>query len=187
MAAIDLTTVSDVKQWMQVAPSVTADDALIQRLVSELSTEVLSSLRRDIFLTTYTETRNGNAARAMRLHQTPIVSVVSVTIDTQIIPARPSAQGCGFVYDDRTVFLSGYRFCKGAQNIVVGYTAGYAQVPLDLREATTRMCALILKRDRAKIGITSESLAGQQVTYLKEMPSDLMAVLDRYRRVVGRD
>lgn len=188
MAAKDLTTVSDVKQWAQIAPTVTADDPLIQRLVSEISAEVLSQLSRDIFQQTYTETQNGSGARALRTREWPIDIVTGVTVDGHAIPVRADPAGTGFIFDEKWVYLSGggYSFCRGVQNVVIAYTAGYAPVPLELREATTRICVLALKRDRAKIGVQSESLAGQQVTYTTDLPKDVQRVLDRYSRVLGR-
>lgn len=187
MAAADLTTVSDVKQWAQIASTITGDDPLIQRLVSEVSDEVLTMLSRDIFLQAYSETQNGNGARALRTFQWPITAVTSVLVDGIAIPARADASSDGFVFDEKMIYLSGcWTFSRGAQNVVLGYSAGYAQVPLKLREVTTRICALALKRDRAKIGIQSESLAGQQVSYTTDLPKDLQRIIDKMSRVIGR-
>jgi len=41
----------------------------------------------------------------------------------------------GFLFDTRRVLLRGFRFCRGVQNVAISYTAGYASVPLDLKQA----------------------------------------------------
>ena len=54
--------------------------------------------------------------------------VRSVTVGTTSIQARTTPGSFGFVSDDSTVFIDGWRwdaFCKGVQNVTVVYDAGY--------------------------------------------------------------
>jgi gp6-like head-tail connector protein len=60
MAASDLTTLADVKAWLNTTGTFgTTDDALLTRLITAASQFLKNWLSRDIVLTNYTELRDG--------------------------------------------------------------------------------------------------------------------------------
>lgn len=182
MATGDLTSLANVKAWIGV--TTTTDDALLTRLVSAVSTAVQNRLNRTIASTGYTETRNGNGRVALQLTNYPVTAVASVTVDTTVIAARTAPTAAGFTFDERLVYLQGYCFTKGQQNVAISYTAGYAATPLDLEQATIEICALKYQ-SRTRIGLGSKGLAGETTTFLKDVPPDLLVMIDQYKRVLA--
>lgn len=121
---------------------VSLTDRLMARLVSACSTFIQSWANRTFRNLAYNEIRDGQGAMAMMLANYPVTSVASVTIDGIIIPPRPAlgsntestAVGfvgwpwggpAGFVNDANRVLLSGFRFNRGYQNVVVSYAGGF--------------------------------------------------------------
>jgi len=186
----DLTTLAQVKQFL--GESGTATDNLLSSLISSASSFALTFLARDIFKNDYTETRNGIGSFSIRTLQYPINSVSLVSVNGITIPARPNVTGCGYSFDSGLIYLSGYEFCRGAQNITLGYNAGIATqsgsplvpsgVPADLAQAVVDMVAVKYKR-RTTIDVVGETIAQQTLTYA---PSDItpsvQKVLNQYKR-----
>jgi hypothetical protein len=179
----DLTTVANVKQWLGIK-SATDDDTLLASLVSGVSRWVQKWLSRTIISAVYAETLNGNGKEAIFLVNTPITAVSSVVVNGVAIPARTSVLGNGYTFDEDAIYLVGYCFTKGVKNIQLGYTAGFADVPEDLELAAKKLCAIGYK-ERDRIGQSSKGLAGEQTNFIvKDLPSDVELILDRYKRVV---
>jgi hypothetical protein len=75
-----------------------------------------------------------------------------------------------------------YVFSRGFQNVVVGYTAGYAATPPEIEQACIELVALRYK-ERDRIGQASKNLAGEVVSFAqKDMPADVQTMLAQYRR-----
>jgi len=182
MAAGDLTTLSDVKAWLNV--QTTNDDALLTRLISAASTFIQSWLNRQIASQSYTQTLNGNASRKMVLENWPITAVSSLTIDGVVVSQSPNSQTTGYMFDDKVVYLISRSFCRGLQNIVISYTAGYSSVPLDIAQACIELVSMRY-RERDRIGLASKAVGGETTAYsLKDMSDSVRAQLSQYRRVV---
>lgn len=117
--------------------TVSITDPLLERLISACSTFVQSWLNRTIAAADYTETRNGTGTPSMAFDNFPVLSVASLTLNGIAVPPRPplgagssgvytfnGAPG-GYVFSDDAIMLSGSIFCRGWQNVVVSYAAGY--------------------------------------------------------------
>lgn len=184
MATGDLTTLANVKAYLSPPLTTTADDALLTRLVTAASQFIQTWLGRTIAETAYSETRNGVGGTRLFLRHRPVVSVSSVTVDgVAIAPASGPGQP-GYLFDDNSVYLAGYAFTRGAQNVTVAYTAGYAATPPELEQACIALVALRYK-ERDRIGQVSKNLAGEVVSFTqKDMPADVQTLLDQYRSVV---
>jgi len=183
MAAGDLTTLANVKAWFAPPLTTTTDDALLTRLISAASDFILSWLDRDLALQSYTEPRDGSGGNRLSFANTPVTSVQSLSIDGLAIPAAPDAISPGFVYSATQLYLRGYRFCRGVQNVAIAYTAGYAATPLEVEQACIELVALRY-RERERIGHVSKSLAGETVSFSqKDMSDDIKTLLSLYRRV----
>ncbi|HWK45124.1 MAG TPA: head-tail connector protein [Stellaceae bacterium] len=187
MAANDLTTLANVKAWLPGAGGggivYTTDDALLQRLITAVSSYVQNWLGRTIASAAYTDTRDGRGGDRISLVNYPVTAVAAVTIDGLSIPASPDGISAGFTFSDSTVFLIGYGFSRGTRNVAIFYTAGYAVTPSDLEQAVIGLVALRY-RERDRIGLVSKGLAGETTAYAQQdMPADVAAVLAQYRRV----
>ena len=140
MAGSQLTTVANAEAWLGL-PSNSANDALIGRLITAVSTSILGFLGRGSLLSkAYTETRDGTGTRRMMLRNWPVTAISALTIDSMaVLPGSysgtPGANGyAGYYFEAwdgsppgrmQTLELVGYQFCRGKQNVAVSYTAGY--------------------------------------------------------------
>ena len=190
MAAGDLTTLDSLKQWIPVDN--TNDDALLTALVTNVSTFIQSWLSRTIAQQGYSEVRNGQDMQLMLLSNYPIVGVSALTVDGIVIPARgPLGPGTyatpgGYTFDSGAIYLSGcYRFTRGYQNVAVSYVAGFAETPDDIQQAANMIAADWYKTLRGKaVGVTSMSIEGQAITYMKQaLPDAALLILQQYKKV----
>lgn len=196
MAAGDLTTLDNVKGWLglSVPPAGTAAptyiDTLLTRLIAAASAFIQIQISRTIALQAYTEVRNGYGTAQMMLKNVPIVTLTSLSINGIAIQARPAlgpgattGPGGGYTFDDQIIYLSGYEFCRGAQNVSVAYTAGYADTPPDLEQACIDMIGDWF-RYRDRIGKLSEGIEGQTISFTNsDIPARSRGVLLGYKRV----
>lgn len=182
----DLCTVAELKAWL---PNMSSnDDVTLQNLVTNASTQVLQYINRPHILASVigalNENYDGNDSDRLLPKFFPIVSVASVSVDGVTIPASTSPTVSGFTFDARRVLLRFRRFCRGVQNVAIGYTAGYSTVPLDLKQAAIETFALTY-RQRTHIGEKSQSM-NAQVTLAFDMsavPARSLSVFQQYRRI----
>ena len=153
MAFTDLTTLADVKAWLQTGQSAfpATDDALLTRLITAGSQYIQSWLNRQIALADYLETRDGTGGDRLQFACFPVTAVLSLTIDGQTVPAAPSIGAAGYRFSSTQLSVCGYSFNRGAQNVVVSYTAGYSTTPPDVAQACIELVALRY-RERTRIG-----------------------------------
>lgn len=188
MAAGDLTTLDSVKQWLNVTGT-TASDALLTDLIAAASASIQKLATRTFALATYVEARNGMGGRSMAVMNFPIVSVGSVMIDGNLIPARPnlafySAGIGGWTNDLYMIYLTGFEFSWGKQNVLLTYDAGYQTTPPDVEQACNTLIGNWFKyRDR--MGKASESIEGQSISFTSKMYADggVMDVINSNKRV----
>jgi uncharacterized phiE125 gp8 family phage protein len=185
MAAGDLTTLANVKAWLSPPLTATVDDALLARLVTAASQFIQTWLNRTILLQTYAETRNGPGSTRLFLRNRPVTAVSALTIDgVAIPPSHPAPTGAGYLFDDSSLYLVGYLFRRGVQNIQVTYTAGFAEIPPELEQACIELVALRYK-ERDRIGQVSKNLGGEVVSFTqKDLPPDVATLLNQYLSLV---
>lgn len=123
MAAGDLTSLSNVKSWLQIES--TDNDALLSRLISAASQFTKQWLSRDIIEKSYSQRFSGMDNVILMLPQYPVISVSAVSINNVAIPYTAISGNTGYTYDDMTIQLYGYVFSRGRLNVSVSYTAGY--------------------------------------------------------------
>ena len=186
MAFGDLTTLADVKAWLQTGQAAfpATDDALLTRLITAASQYIQTWLNRQISLANYLETRDGIGGHRLQFASFPVSAVQSLTIDGQVVPAAPSSMAAGYTFSPTQLSVRGYRFNHGAQNVVIAYTAGYSTTPPDVAQACIELVALRY-RERTRIGEVSRSLGGAEtVTYAqKDMSDAIKTLLQQYRLV----
>jgi hypothetical protein len=187
MAFGDLTTLADVKAWLQTGQSAfpVTDDALLTRLVTAASQYIQSWLNRLIAPADYLEMRDGSGGQSLQFACFPVVEVLSLTIDGQTLPRAASSRAAGYAFTPTQLSVRGYRFNRGVQNIVVAYSAGYQNIPPDISQACIELVALRY-RERSRIGEVSKALGGAEtITYAQKDLSDaIRTLLQQYRMVI---
>lgn len=178
-----LTTLENVKAWLSLKPEVAADDALLNRLIVAASAFLESWLNRTILSQQFTDTRNGNGKQVMLFTNYPVTDVTSVVIDEQPIP-KAVGNGSGWFFDADRLYLRGYAFGRGMQNVKIAYSAGYASVPPDIEQACIDLVALRY-REKSRIGEQSKSIGGETVSFfIGDLTPFAKSVLQQYKRVV---
>lgn len=142
MAASDLAVLADVKAWLSGSSGIgSADDALIGRLITDVSGAITAYLGRpSLTPRAYTERLDGNGKARLVLRHYPVLQLTSLVIDNVATPAAPiPAAGAAFAQGyllepwdglppgwPQALDLFHAHYCRGRQNVVVGYSAGYA-------------------------------------------------------------
>jgi Phage gp6-like head-tail connector protein len=194
---IDFCVLADLKSWLGL--TTTNDDALLQRLITNISQSILTKISRDAIVSAnYTESYDGSGTPTQALIHYPITAVASLLINNTPIVASPDGVQAGFLFDRYVLKLVGAgsawalspgfygppsTFIAGKGNVKVTYTAGYAAVPGDLAQFAMEWCAF---RYRAKgwIGQKSKHLqTGETVTFSDDKMTEAMEeVIKPYKR-----
>ena len=186
MAFGDLTTLGDVKAWLQTGQAAfpATDDALLTRLVSAASQYIQTWLGRQIASASYLEIRDGTGGHRLQFACFPVTAVLSLTIDDQAIPAAASFNAAGYRFSSTQLSVRGYNFNRGSQNVAFAYTAGYSTTPPEVAQACIELISLRY-RERSRIGEISRSLGGAEtVAYSqKDMSDPIKTLLQQYRIV----
>lgn len=188
MAFGDLTTLDNVKAWLQTGqnPFPATDDALLAGLVTAASRFVESWIGRPVLSADWVEVRDGSGGQVLAFANIPVTAVLSLTIDGLAIPPAPSgdAFAAGYLFTRTELALRGYVFTRRLQNVVVTYTAGYAEAPPDIAQACVELVCQRY-RERTRIGEVSKTLGGGETVAFsqKDMSDDVKTVLSQYRAV----
>ena len=134
MSAADLTTLANVKDWLNVQGS--TDDVRLQRLLTASSVFIQRWLNRWIASQSYSDVFDGQGNDMIIFPNYPVSSVQSLSIDTISIPA--SSDGgilqSGYGFDSDRLWVIGYQFgrnsfvndfLRGRGNVRCTYTAGF--------------------------------------------------------------
>jgi len=184
----DLTTLADVKAWLQTGqnPFPATDDALLQRLISAASEFIQNWLGRQIAAADWVEVRDGTGGQLMAFANIPVTAMLSLSIDGLTIPAAPAGGGfgAGYTFTPTELALRGYVFTRRPQNVIVTYTAGYDTTPSDIAQACIELVCLRY-RERTRIGEVSKSLGGGETVSFsqKDMSDTVKTLLSQYRAV----
>ena len=141
MAASDLAALADVKAWLAGSSGIgSTDDALLSRLITDVSGAIGAYLGRpSLTPRTLTERLDGSGRTRMFLSHYPALQIGSLVIDNVTVPAAAPAPGApqpfGYLLEPwdglppgrpQALDLFALSFGRGRQNVVAGYTAGYA-------------------------------------------------------------
>jgi uncharacterized phiE125 gp8 family phage protein len=168
-----LTSLANVKQWLEITTS--TNDALLTRIIDSCSSYIESWLNRKILQASYTENYNGSGSSALTLTNYPIISLQSVSIGgvAQAIVSQSDFTTSGVKFSGRRLIGQNIKFSKGAGNIIISYTAGYAAVPSDIEQACIELVALRYKNGRGeRLGVSSKALASESVSFFSGDMSD---------------
>jgi hypothetical protein len=199
MAVIDLCTLEDVKSYLGISASSSADDDLLEKMITSVSQFWLTRTSRSTLnsVQSFTERYDGNGKDILLLRQWPIVSVTSLSVDGRPIPQSPDFIAAGWAINptaDAVVILGagnygfGYYqqyFAYGRMNVAVTYEAGYNGAPADVADAARKQVAVNFKRksitDQASISLPQ---GGGTTTWRSwEVPPEVECVIQNYRRM----
>ena len=186
MAFGDLTTLGDVKSWLQTGQNAfpTTDDALLTRLITAASQFIQTWLNRQIASQDWIETRDGlgnvlgPSDVRYQFAAFPVTAVSRVVVDGVLMPAR------GYLFTPTQLVIRGYAVPRKAGCVTLQYTAGYVVPPADLSQACIELVALRY-RERGRIGEVAKAIGGgQTVSYSQKDMSDwIKSLIQQYRRV----
>jgi Phage gp6-like head-tail connector protein len=139
MTTGDLVALGAVKNWLGVTTD--DDDALLAALISQISRGIYNYINRSFVLPTeVTEAYDGTGRDQLLLRNWPVGAVRAVVLAGKPIPPAPMLVANvhpthGYVLEQsddappgamQQLFLRGpHVFCKGRQNVLVSYRAGY--------------------------------------------------------------
>ena len=178
---IDLTTLANVKEYLDIEPDDTRFDSVIGKLITASSRQVEGYCNRRLEICAFTENYDGNASDILFLKNTPIVSVTSLSMDDEPFQAEEFK-----VYDDYVRLVSRL-FTRGDLNISIEYSAGWFDAetespPADVEDACIQLVAF-------KFGLRgAEGLAERRVNQSTDrfagaaIPLSVAIILDKYRR-----
>jgi hypothetical protein len=192
MAYGDLTSLADVRAWLQTGPQPypATDDALIARLITAASQLVQSWLNRPVLSGDWQEVRDGPGSFTSEVSWVcavqPVTAVLLVVVDGVTVPPDPTgylpnfvpaAPGnispsfltptsslAGYVYTPSAISVRGYWVPRKRACVLLRYTAGFASVPLDIAQATIELVARKY-RERTRIGEVSKSIGGGETAH----------------------
>lgn len=119
-----LTTLAAVKAYLGI--TTTGQDVLIPPLIARESALAEAWTGRTFPVVVSTNKRiNGNGSKRLTLPETPIISISALSVDGATIPVSADSQQSGYMFDESTIYLIGYVFTKGAQNVVCSWVSGY--------------------------------------------------------------
>lgn len=183
----DLTTLANVKGWLGITDTNTARDALLTRLITAASQFIETWLNRTVSggVLTYNAVRDGGGGVTFVPANTPLVSITSLRIDGETIPASTGVNVPGYVFNTHKVSLrGGYKFTRGVANVELDYTAGYTAVPGEVEQVCIEVVGARFKA-RDRIGISSKGLAGETISFIQnDLTRDMKATLMNYKKVV---
>jgi hypothetical protein len=187
MAFGDLTTLDEVKAWLQTGQAAFpgTDDILLARLITAASQFIQRWLNRTIISADWCEVRDGTGAQRLTFGNFPATAVLSLSIDgIAIPPAGNGGFGTGYVFSPTELALRGYVFTRRPQNVEIIYTAGYPVIPPDIAQACIDLVCLRY-RERTRIGEVSRAIGGTEtVTYSqRDMSEHVKLLLSQYRMV----
>lgn len=206
MAFGDLTTLADVKAWLQTGQTAfpTTDDALLSRLITAASQFIQVWLNRPLAVQDWIETRDGlgSALGAGEVRYQfaafPVSAVSLVVVDGRVIPPIPApalappgavagstfASQAGYLFTPTQLVIRGYVVPRKAGCVTLQYTAGYAATPPDLAQACIELVALRY-RERSRVGEIARAVGGgETVSYSqKDMSDSIKTSIQQYRIV----
>jgi hypothetical protein len=188
MAFGDLTTLVEVKAWLQIGQAAfpDTDDTLLARLITAASQFIQKWLNRNIASADWYEVRDGTGGQRLTFGNFPVTAVLSLSVDGLAIPpaSGDGGFGAGYVFSPTELALRGYVFTRRPQNVEITYTAGYSVIPSDIAQACIDLVCLRY-RERTRIGEVSRAISGSEtVSYSqRDMSEHVKLLLSQYRLV----
>lgn len=172
-AGVPFCTLAEAKTYLGIKYE--TEDASLERLIDAASAAIRSYCNREILEAPYSRKFIGNGKSEAFIPGDPIVSVTWVTVDGTALDAGDP----GFISIKNTVYLRGYVFTRGAV-CEIGYTAGHAAVPNDVKQAALRILGSWQSK-RGHLDYESKTANGETTAYeTGAMPNDVPILLKQF-------
>ena len=191
MAAGDLITLDYFAGYAKAADVTWTQTATVayQQWITAASAAFLSLTNRAcIAPTQFTETVSGDGTDSLILRNTPILSVLALSIDGVASSAFTTGPQPGYEIADNgfAVILMNGCFSAGRRNVAITYMAGYNPIPADVQELIAEMVQM--KRAKFpridKVSDTLPTGAGQTTSFSqKDLPPMGMLIVQKYKTI----
>jgi len=184
VSANALATLDEIKDYYQFGSTKQIDDDLLEDLSDRVT--VLFQTHCNVtqfYATDYTEYQDGCGSKYLFLNNIPINSVSEVNEDSDWVWAVDTtiAVDTYRIIDKKYLVIKEGRFDAGDQNLKVKYNAGYAIIPLDLKQVAIEEIVRRYKH-RKDFDVIAKSLEDGNVTYTeKGLLTGTKQVLNKYR------
>lgn len=184
-SALDIISLAEYKDRVKLEGVYASDDTLLENLITAVSETMEDYCGRYFVERATIETISGNDLldrKVLRLKYTPVSSIESLVVDDVEL-----VEDTDFTLSPNygKLFLDGDAlWALGRKNIVVNYTAGYAQS--EFPERLKIVCAALVKlyydhTNFNNAGVSSQTIAGQSISYRDiEIPSRYRMMLDSF-------
>ncbi len=190
-ASTDLTTRDDLKLYLGIDAADSSEDDFLDDLIDYASERIETHCGRRFASEALTEYLDGPGTTELVLSRRPVTELTSVRIDSERDFGEDTEVDSSELVlhaESGVVERDGAVFPRGASNVRVVYTAGYAAVPDDLALACVKLAAAWYAHARAGAdGVSKETLGDYSAKYRNEaLPADVDAILDPYRERISR-
>lgn len=184
MAAYDLCTLDDVREYMGMTGSKPTVDELLKDLITRVSDKFHTICGvTQLKLQSYTKQYSGNGTDTLIIYdERPLVEITSLAQDSDWVFAADTtcAADTYMILDDSIVFRDNI-FLTGKGNIQVMFTSGFAIIPYDLVQACAQDVFRIYKlRDNIDIATKSFDSGGSFTKVQQGMTDDVKQTLRKY-------
>src|ERR1700723_235893 len=101
MAAGDLTTLANLKLWLPIPVTTTAEDPTFTRLITATSSDFTRATKRpDLLATDYTEVHEGDGGRSMIAFHWPVNSIATLSVGGVAITESSDKIAAGWYLDE---------------------------------------------------------------------------------------
>lgn len=173
----DIITLSELKDRLEI--STTEHDDAYEALIDAVSDFIKSYTEYDWVETTYLEKIDGHDLNSIVLSNKPLVELKSLAIGD-----KEPTEDEYVVYEKQAIIkLVNKYFNKGSQNVEVEYTAGYSDIPDNIKD----ICVDLINykfNQRDYPGIESYSIGDESIKFGKnDIPDEILNQLDNNSKV----
>lgn len=188
--AFALTSLADVKNHLNIGPSITTQDAVLIRIINAASAQIESYIDRKVLKRAYNEFQDGRNNDRTITRQWPIEKPTQVWDDPSGLFTNATNQLAVSEYEVEgdpaigIVLIGGRRFSKSTRNVRIVYQAGFDVVPYEISEACIWTVEFLydMRSDR-RIGVSSKGKNAESTTFLGDLPEVVKNMLLPYQRV----
>lgn len=175
-------TLDQLRRHLNIDPSRTGDDDILQELLDRATEFVCSWCNRDFIRTEYTDIIDSETkGRFLPLNNYPVQTVSTLKINGREIAYSMSPSIWGFTIREYGIKLIGWNFNKG-DVVEVIYEAGLDVIPADLVHAVIEIAAVNYK-ERDRIGLNSKTVQVETISFNNDIPAEVKKILAQYKRV----
>jgi len=179
-----LATLDEIKDYYQFGNTRQIDDDLLEDLSDRVTILFQTYCGvKQFYAKDYTEYVDGSGDRYLFLKNTPINSVAVINEDSDWVWASDTtiASDAYRVIDEKYLVSKESWWTLGEQNYKITYNAGYATIPLDLKQVAIEEIVRRYKH-RKDFDVIAKSQEDGNVTYSeKGLLTSTKQILNRYR------